>query len=208
MEHDTLSFCHPPGAAGWLVGFLQFLAWFVTPSLLFAPERDAAAGDVFVRLVFWAAKALALLAIVAQTHIHEPVPDPACRDVLGTEHGLPSVSAVLAGFYAALLLMCAHARWAHFGVGGGAGRTARMLGVLAAVLAGLYLNSLNTLRQLALSLAAGAAAAVLFVLLLDDVFVPYLLPHVLLDACGLGAALGTRSRFAPCAAADRAPPPC
>jgi hypothetical protein len=191
LVHDTISFCHPEGSLGWTFGFLQLAPWLVSAAFFFAPHSQ---NDALLRMIALGGHVLALLAAVLRTHIADPVPDPACRDIFDTAFGLPVLNVVLVTFYAAAFLM--YYRWWPRAPPLSVYARARTVALIALVCVALQLNGLNSARQLVLSVLLGAVSGILYTAWLRSLVAARLCGALANDPDGLGMLFGDPARLA------------
>jgi len=168
---------------GWLVGFLQFLPWFLGP-LLFISGAFAWTWhrEVFASLLLFVDKVLFVLMVGLQVRLNIAVPDPQCTDVFGTLHGFPCVAAVRLGFYLGVALIMHRWLWLndrqrHYRPSWTTLGTLLVIPLL--IFVGLLVNNLNTSWQVFASFVIGLVVAMIVMLMVRTLLYPYVIrPYV------------------------------
>lgn len=181
---DTLSFCHLEGSWGYWFGFLQFLPWFITPwTFLSLSSLEPIPADrrIMLRLHILAGWLLVILSMILQIRLRDPIPYPDCRDLFGTVFGLPSVGFAIVTYYATCVvvyLVHCHELTVLASL--------RLLLLVGLTFAGLYVNGLNTIGQLVLTLVGSALFALVLMLWIYSFFTPYIKHRLERDSSVLG----------------------
>lgn len=183
LVEDTLSFCHPPTALGFYFGLTQFLPLLVLTAAFLTAWRTR---ELIFTMYFYCLNVAYFLIYALQEAIQDPIPNPACTNIWGSQFGMPASDACVVASYFVFTLGY-HLLWQHQ-------LPFRLVAVsvffVALTPTSLYFNALNTIPQIAAGAAVGAGISLLFLLAIRTVFVPYALEAVLQDPKGLGLVFG------------------